>query len=323
MIALLALQADSGSSGGPFGGIDWGQLVPNVVGLFLTSFLAWLDKALRAVFDGLWNSGANLIGHTDPAWTTHFGPAADVLGDARGAVYGIFLLATVLMALRALITAITGASILGSVFDSLLLVSFKLAAFFAVLDTMVDAVNAASQAAGTAPVNNLPGMLPSDPVLLLLMLGVAIYFTIRLFIRGGYRVVWLAILTVLAPVGIALEALPFETCKRWSGLWAQEWFGWLWAIVPSVACLNIGWQLAGRAGNAGIFLIIGFLQLSYDMYGYFTSGRAGGGLLGGAISGGLRLATAATGGGAAVAAQGAYTSVSAATGSAVAEQYGY
>lgn len=309
------------TGGGGLGGIDWGQLMPTMVAPFLDGLLAWLDTALKAAFDGLWNSGANIIGHTDPTWTTHFGPATAVLGDARAAVYGIFLLATVMLALRAIVAAVTGGNVIAAAFDSLLMVSFKLAAFFASLDAMVEAVNAASQAAGTAPIGNLPHMLPSNPLTLLVMIGLAIYFTVRLFIRAGYRIVWLAILTVLAPIGIALEALPFETCQRWSGLWAREWFGWLWGIVPSVACLNIGWQLAGLAGDAAIFLVIGFLQLSYDMYGYMTGGRAGGSLLTAPLMAAAYLVKGAASGGSSH--FGSYTSVAAATGSATAEQYGY
>jgi hypothetical protein len=58
--------------------VDWTQLVPQLVGLFFDGIGKWLQDALHHTFDGLWGSGANVVGHTDLGMTFGFGPVVIV-----------------------------------------------------------------------------------------------------------------------------------------------------------------------------------------------------------------------------------------------------
>jgi len=293
-----------------------------------SEILVDLDNVILGAWSKVWNSGANLVGHTDPAWTTHFGPLAAVSGHSHALIYAVLLLALVCILIRSLVVSlgVGGGGALVAIFEDLVVVVAKEAGFFAFLDAMVSAVNAASQVLGWTDAGRMQSLIPDDPILAGVAALVVIFFTVKLFIRGGYRMVWLAILTAFAPAMIALEALPFETCKRWSRMWAQEWLGWLWAQVPSTLALSIGVQLATSVGGLpGLFLVVGFLQVAYDAYGYMTKGSGGGGLLGGLVAGVTgRVGGAMAGGGAGAGLSAAAASAAGITNNqALADRFGY
>src|SRR5258707_12057778 len=98
-------QADppSGGISISFPTVDWTQLVPQLVGLFFDGIGKYLHDALHAAFDGLWGSGANVVGQTDLAMTWGFGPIHDQVLSVQGAARAVLLFALILLGLRGML----------------------------------------------------------------------------------------------------------------------------------------------------------------------------------------------------------------------------
>ena len=65
--------------------VDWSQLIPTLVGLFFSALGTYLNDVLHGAFDGLWGSGANVLGQTDLAMTWNFGPVRDQVASIQAA----------------------------------------------------------------------------------------------------------------------------------------------------------------------------------------------------------------------------------------------
>lgn len=344
-MALLALQS-AGDSSPPtpqpvnvtvqqppidFGAIGRGLVdgLENAIPTLGTAIAAAFGGALRAAWDGIWNSGANLVGHTDPAWTIDFGPAGMLRHDGLRALYGILFLAIVMLCVRSLVQAFTGGGgVLDAAVEGVGTGLFLVVGYLIYLAPMVAALNRAADAIGRADLGDLlGGGLPADPLTLviLLLLLLVLIFGLRLLIRTAYRMGMLALLSGFGVIALPLRMLPFSFTRRISDVWVQQFHGWLWGQLPSIAALTIGVQMATRSGGVmALIFTIAFCQLAYDVYDICVYGMGGGGSALGMVFSAARTASSLFGGGAGAAAAGtAVSSSTLAVNQHLADRYGY
>jgi hypothetical protein len=283
---------------------DWTTLVPELVGYFFDAVGKALNDTLHKSFDGVWNSGANVVGQTDLAMTWNFGPIHDQVVSVESAARAVLLFAVILLGLKSMLGGLvhSHSDVLGEFVNGVLASVILVAAFPIVIPEVIGLVNQAATAVGTADIGKYvsPGITDNALVQAVLFI-ILLFFAVRLLIKAAWRIGFLA---VLLPVGIAACALYAIPQLRWLlGWWARVWGGMLIAQVPSVMALSIGVQLAAHGSGLGAFVFsIAFLQLATDLYSLIPFGMVSGG--GGPPWGGLpwQAARAASGIGAAPAA---------------------
>lgn len=334
MSGLVAQTAD-GSGGGVNIALptpDWTSLVPNLVDLFFSSAGEWLNRTEHAALDGLWGSGANVVGHTPLEQTWSFGPVTGQIGDIQTACRAILLFAVVLLGVKSMLSGIVAShsDLVGEFVNGILGAVILVAGFPLVIPMLIDLTNQATRAvAGGATLSSYVSVSGgvSDPIVSGILFLILAFFAIRLLVKTVWRIGFLA---VLLPVGLAACALYAIPQTRWLlGWWARIWGGMLAAQIPSVFALAIGLGLfaGGGGGGLGPFVYsIAFLQLATDLYQLIPFSSLGGG--GGPPWGGLPLqATRLARGGGAAAAAGAMVSAPAIRPQLLADQayshYGY
>lgn len=282
MQQLLA-QANSAGGGGGGGGvtinfptIDWQTLIPQLVQYFFDGIGKFLNDSLHSAFDGLWSSGADVVGQTDLAMTWSFGPVHDQVTAVQSAARAILVFALVLLGLRGMLSSIVPRQpeMLAEFVNGILGATILIAAFPLVIPEIIDLTNQAATAIGKT---DLSGYVSNSEVTNPLIQGVLfiilLFFALRLLMKAVWRIGFLA---VMLPVGMLACALYAVPQMRWLlGWWARVWGGMLLAQIPSVLALTIGAQLFARGSGMGAFVYsIAFLQLATDLYSLIPFGSA-------------------------------------------------
>jgi hypothetical protein len=271
--------ADGGGITINFPTVDWSTLIPQLVGYFFDAIGKFLNDTLRSTFDGIWNSGANVLGHTDMAMTWGFGPVHDQVVGVQSAARVILVFALVFLGLRGMLSSIVPrqGGMLAEFVNGIIAATIMVAAFPLVIPLLIDFTNQAASAVGQA---NLSSYLSvggvSSPIIQGVLLVILLFFAIRLLIKAVWR---LGFLAILLPVGMAACALYAIPATRWMlGWWARIWGGMLLAQIPSVMALTIGAQLFAEGSGLGAFVYsIAFLQLATDLYTLIPFGTTGSG----------------------------------------------
>ena len=302
---------------------DWSTLIPQLVGYFFDAIGTTLNDTLHHAFDGVWSSGANVVGQTDLSMTWNFGPIHDQVVSVQDSARAVLLFAVILLGLKSMLGGIvrSHSDVLGEFVNGVLASVIMVAAFPVVIPMVIGLVNQAATAVGTADLAHyLTGSPVQDPLVQAVLFIILLFFAVRLLIKAAWRIGFLA---VLLPVGIAACALYAIPQTRWLlGWWSRVWGGMLIAQIPSVMALSIGVQMAAYGSGLGAFVFsIAFLQLATDLYSLIPFGMAAGG--GGSPWGGLPMQAArmasGVGGGTAAAAAAAPAMRS----QMLADQYGY
>lgn len=259
--------------------VDWANLIPQLVGYFFDAIGKFLTDTLHTAFDGLWGSGANVIGRTDLAMTWGFAPVHDQVLVIQSAARAVLILALIVLGLRGMLSSIVPRqpNLLAEFINGILGATIMVAAFPLIVPQLIEFTNQAASAVGRA---DLAGYLStegiSNPLIQGVLFVILLFFAIRLLIRAVWRIGFLA---VLLPVGMAACALYGLPQTRWVlAWWARAWGGMLLAQIPSVMALSIGAQLFAHGSGLGAFVYsIAFLQLATDLYGLIPFGTSGSG----------------------------------------------
>jgi hypothetical protein len=257
--------------------VDWPTLIPQLVGYFFDGIGTFMNDTLHSAFDGLWGSGANVIGQTDMAMTWGFGPVHDQVVNIQTAARAVLLFALVLLGLKSMLGGIVSrhSDVLGEFVNGVLMTVILVAAFPVLVPQVIGLSNAAATAVGTADLTRyLSAGGAGSPIVQTVMFIVLLFFAMRLLVKAAWRIGFLA---VLLPVGMAACALYAVPQMRWLlGWWARTWGGMLLAQIPSVMALSIGAQLFARGAGLGAFVYsIAFLQLATDLYTLIPFGHVG------------------------------------------------
>jgi len=269
--------------------VDWTQLVPQLVGLFFDAIARFFDDLLHGAFDGLWSSGLNVVGRTDPAMTWDFGPIHDQVSSVQTAARAVLLFALVLLGLKSMLGGLVSrhADVLGEFVNGVLVSVILVAAFPLLIPLAIELTNTAASAVGRADLGRYvqAAGTGTNPILQFVLFVILLFFAVRLLVKAVWRVMFLAVLLPFGLVACMLYAIP-QT--RWLlGWWARVWGGMLLAQIPSVLALTIGVQFFtfGGGGLASFVYSIAALQLATDLYHLIPFGTVGFG--GGAPWGGL------------------------------------
>ena len=258
---------------------DWTTLVPNLVGLFFDAIGQWLQKAEHSAFDGLWTSGANVVGQTDLAMTWNFGPVRDQIVGINEAVRAILLFAVVLLGLKSMLGGLvhSHSDVIGEFVNGVLTAVILVGGFAVVVPEGIGLVNQAASAVGKADLSRyLSTGGIENPLVEGVLFIILLFFAVRLLMKAVWRMGFLAIMLPVGLLACALYAIP-QT--RWLlSWWSRIWGGMLVAQIPSVMALSIGAQMFAFGNGVGAFVYsIAFLQLATDLYSLIPFGFAGGG----------------------------------------------
>src|SRR5579859_67229 len=270
-------QADPGNGGITISlpTVDWASLIPQLVGYFFQGLGTYVNDTMHSVFDGLWGSGANVLGQTDLGMTWGFGPVQDQILGLQGAARAVLLFALILLGARGMLAGIVPRqpSMMVEFINGVLGAVIMVAAFPVLIPEVIGLTNAAATAVGRADLSTyMSSGGANNPLVQAALFVLLVFFAIRLLIKAVWRIGFLA---VLLPVGMAACALYAIPQTRWLlGWWARLWGGMLLAQIPSVMALTIGAQLFAHGSGIGAFVYsIAFLQLATDLYGVIPFGR--------------------------------------------------
>ena len=258
--------------------VDWANLIPQLVGYFFDAIGKFLTDTLHTAFDGLWGSGANVIGRTDLAMTWGFAPVHDQVLVIQSAARAVLILALIVLGLRGMLASIIPRqpSMLAEFINGVVAAVILVAAFPLLVPQVINFTNEAANAVGGANLGQYVSTVGvGSPLIQVLLFAVLLFFGVRLLIKAVWRVGFLAVLLPVGMFACAMYALP-QT--RWLlGWWVRTWGGMLLAQIPSVLALSIGAQLFARGGGIGAFVYsIAFLQLATDLYSLIPFGGIGG-----------------------------------------------
>jgi len=271
--------------------VDWSKLVPDIVTYFLNAVSDTIANGLLQLWDGFWQSGANVIGQTPEKLTVSFGPVQFYMSEMEKVAGGVALLALVLLGLSVTLGLGHGAQAGVLAIVKALVLSSTL---WVLLHRAYVVLNAAATAIGRA---DLHALIPqsaehhvfSSFVLLLILLWMAV----ELVFLSVERIVTLAILTPFGPLLMLAGAIPQTSWLP--GWWARTYFGLLFVQLPVVMVLTIGVQMAiGGGGIATWVIAIACMRLAKRLLTMFYDGMHIGLGSGG---GGMRLYGAPRGGG--------------------------
>jgi hypothetical protein len=259
--------------------VDWPTLIPQLVNYFFDAIGRLLNDTLHSTFDGVWSSGANVVGQTDLGMTWGFGPVGEQVQAVQTAARVILIFAVIVMGLRGMLSSIIPRQpdLVAEFINGVLAAVIMVAAFPLLVPLLIDFTNQAANAVGRV---DLSGYLStggvSNPVIHAVLFLILLLFALRLLIKAVWRIGFLAVLLPVGMLACALYALP-QT--RWLlAWWVRVWGGMLLAQVPSVFALSIGAQLFTHGGGLVAFVYsIAFLQLATDVYSLIPFGGAGSG----------------------------------------------
>jgi hypothetical protein len=274
--------AQAGPGGGgdrpiiEFPTVDWSTLVPQLVSYFFDAIGRLLNDTLHSAFDGVWRSGANVLGQTDMSMTWGFGPVAEQVEAVSSAARVVLVFALVVLGLRGMLSSFIPRQpeMLAEFVNGVVAATIMVAAFPLLVPQVVDLTNRAATAVGHFDLSGyLASSSASSPIVQLVMFVILLFFVMRLLIKAVWRIGFLAVLLPIGMFACALYALP-QT--RWMlGWWVRTWGGMLLAQVPSVFALSIGAQLFAHGGIGSFVYSIAFLQLATDLYHLIPFGTTG------------------------------------------------
>jgi hypothetical protein len=257
--------------------VDWSTLVPQLVNYFFDAIGRFTNDTLHSAFDGVWGSGANVVGRTDLAMTWGFGPVGEQVQAVQSTARVVLVFGLIVLGLRGMLSSILPRQpdMLSEFINGVVAAVIMVAAFPLLVPQLIDFTNQAAEAVGRADVSayvSAGGV--GSPVVQAVLLVILLFFALRLLVKAVWRIGFLAVLLPVGMLACALYALP-QT--RWIlGWWARVWGGMLLAQIPSVFALSIGAQLFARGGGLGAFVFsIAFLQLATDLYNLIPFGVAG------------------------------------------------
>jgi hypothetical protein len=286
MQQLLAQADPTGGVGGGGGGgggitinfptIDWQTLIPQLVQYFFDGIGKFLNDSLHSTFDGLWSSGADVVGQTDLAMTWGFGPVHDQVSAVQSAARVVLVFALILLGLRGMLSSIVPRQpeLLAEFVNGVLGATILIAAFPLVIPEIIGLTNQAATAVGKTDLSGyVSNSDVNNPLLQGVLFIILLFFALRLLMKAVWRIGFLA---VMLPVGMLACALYAVPQMRWFlGWWARVWGGMLLAQIPSVLALTIGAQLFAHGSGIGAFVYsIAFLQLATDLYSLIPFGSA-------------------------------------------------
>jgi hypothetical protein len=253
---------------------NWQELIPELVGYFFEGLGTFLNELLHETFDGVWGSGANVIGQTPLDMTWAFGPVADQVASVQGAARAVFLFAVVLLGLKSMLGGIVrrDADWLSEATHGLLVAILAVTGFSIFVPEVIRLANAAATAVGTADLAPyLSSGTGTNPIVQAVLFVILLFFAGRLLVKAVWRVVFLAVLLPVGMVAAAMYAIP---ATRWLlAWWLRIWGGMLLAQIPSVFALSIGSQLFAFGGVLGFLYAIACLQLATDLYSLIPFGH--------------------------------------------------
>lgn len=258
--------------------VDWSTLVPQLVNYFFDAIGRVLNDTLHTTFDGVWGSGANVLGHTDLAMTWGFGPIGEQVQAVQSGARVILVFALIVLGLRGMLSSIIRQpDMLAEFVNSVVASAIMVAAFPLIVPQVIEFTNQAASAVGRADLSRYVSTSGvNSPVVQGVLFVILLFFAVRLLVKAVWRIGFLAVLLPVGMLACALYALPQA---RWIlGWWVRVWGGMLLAQIPSVLALSIGAQLfAQGAGFAGFVYSIAFLQLATDLYSLIPFGSSGAG----------------------------------------------
>lgn len=246
------------------------QGLTNLISPLPQQFLLWLSDQLNGLWDGVWNSGADLF-NTPIELTLNYPPARDLGVALIIVMYSITSLSAVLLGLRALWRSLRGGT--GTLDDTLngFLMSVLLAGGSVILIGQAYALTwQATQAIGRFSYTpdfeprQITDLGPAFIVSLFTILVMFIY-GFKLMLRAAYRIALLMFLTPFAPVAGILYGIP-QT--RWiASAYYVTLGGWLAGGVLAIGCVSLGVQIAANehGGLLPLFFGVALIQLAYDL----------------------------------------------------------
>jgi hypothetical protein len=272
--------AQTGPGGGgdrpiiEFPSVDWSTLVPQLVNYFFDAIGKLLNDTLHTAFDGVWGSGANVLGQTDLAMTWGFGPVGEQIQAVQSAARAVLVFALIVLGLRGILSSIVPRqpNMLAEFINGVVAATIMVAAFPLLVPQVIGFTNQAASAVGRADLTGyLSSAAVSSPVIQLVLFVILLFFALRLLIKAVWRIGFLAVLLPVGMLACALYALPQA---RWVlSWWLRAWGGMLLAQIPSVFALSIGAQLFAHGGGVSAFVYsIAFLQLASDVYSLIPFG---------------------------------------------------
>jgi hypothetical protein len=257
--------------------VDWSELVPQLVNYFFEAIGRLLNDTLHSTFDGMWGSGANVLGQTDLAMTWGFGPVGEQVQAVQSAARVVLVFALIVVGLRGMLSSIIPRQpdMLAEFINGVVAAAIMVAAFPLLVPQVINFTNQAASAVGRTDLSRyLSTGDVSSPIIQPVLFVILLLFALRLLIKAVWRIGFLAVLLPVGMFACALYALPQA---RWIlGWWVRVWGGTLLAQIPSVFALSIGAQLFAHGGGLGAFVYsIAFLQLATDLYSLIPFGSTG------------------------------------------------
>ena len=317
---------------GDVGNAAWSGIkanLPDIATSIWTPLSTWLEAGLRssaeATVNGVFGSVPLLLHQLPPALTTDLPAYRAIATDPLPLAVGGATLALVLLGLRTLLGAMVGRDhVITHITGRLIPAVFLTLAYPVLVVRGIGLLNAAAAMVGPQALAGLLAFSAPPNTSLVLPYAVLwlllIYYAVRLLVRLAYSLFRFLVALVFGPVALMLWAIP-QT--EWvTSLWLRELVGWGTTPLLVVVAIAIAVPLAaGQSGflDAVLFGIAGMMA-AYDLVGLLGVTRGGGGLGLGSPFGYARMAaSAATGGGAGVAA----ASVPAVRSQVLADTYGF
>lgn len=253
--------------------LAWAQMLPGLI-------MAQISEWIGALWNALWDSGLNIFA-TPFALTIDFPPARYLREEitAGGVVYGITVLAIVLLALRNIWGTLTGSG--GAVHDTVnnVLLGFILAGSatliiaqgFHLAGLASDAIGRIDYRPSFEP-NNLLTIGP-NLIIGIFTIAVMLFYGWKLIVKGAYRVILLMFLTPLAPLAGACWMIPQI---RWvSVLYFVTMGGWLAGGFLAIGAISLAVQIALVDSSNGILKLVfgvALLQVAADLMSILAKG---------------------------------------------------
>jgi hypothetical protein len=244
--------------------IDLVAIIPTLVLPFITALAQAIANALVSLWNGLINSGINVLTRTAPEWTYANADIVGLVNDLQNGINGITALSVVIVGIGLIGRELWGFS-WGPV-EAFAKIAIAVALATSVLRLCawsIDLVDAINSGLGGVSLAAPPQLLVSGSVLdtlvsaLLLIPWVVCGLLLWLFMAE--RLGMLALLLVIAPVVVQAWGIPQA---RWVTVqWARDFFGWLIAQPLALVCLKLAAVEAGLFGGGSTSVLFGIAML--------------------------------------------------------------
>ncbi len=274
--------------------IDLTKIIPDLVQPFLAKLAETVGDVALAIWNAIIGSGFNLITRTAPEWLSTNKDVLALANELTTAINGITALAVVILGLGIIGRYFWGSSwapVEGA--KNIVLGVLYCGAAVRFCTWSVALVQSVNDGLGGESLSKPPQILitgsPVDLVVSVILLVPWVVVGLLLWLFMAQRLGMLAVLFVLAPVALAVWAVP-QT--RWITVtWARLWFGWLVAQPLALVCLKFAAVMAGLFGGGSTSVFFGIAMLLTARKAAQLFIPAGAGDWGGAVAQvGMRLA---------------------------------